>query len=335
MVETFEPKKLFILRILQVLEEFSDCNHRLRQSDIISLLKLQYDIECERKAVARNIAFLQQAGYDIVTDKDGVYLASRKFEPSELRFLIDSVLSNRNICKSHTKDLIAKLTAEGNKYFKSYAKHVVNLDDWQKDNNCEYFYNIETICEAIELNRKISFSYNYFDADKRKQKHKAERSTISPYRLFLKHGHYYLACNYDKYDNLAFIRLDRMSDVTLSEKSAKPPETVDNYELYNSLGKLDTYFPYMYVDKPVRIEFITANGTTHMIDNVLDTFGRNADITDMGDGNYKFSLMASPAGMRFWLLQHGKYVKLLSPQSLVEQIKSDINEMKKLYSEEK
>ena len=90
-----------------------------------------------------------------------------------------------------------------------------------------------------------------------------------------------------------------------------------------------------YSDKPERIEFITANNATHMIDNVIDTFGRNVVITDMSDGNYKFSLTASPSAMRFWLLQYGKYVKLLLPQSLVEQIKSDINEMNKLYSEGK
>ena len=330
-MEAFEPKKLSILRILQVLQEFSDCDHKLRQGEIISLLKIQYDIECERKAVARNIDFLQQAGYDIVRESDGIYLASRKFEPGELRLLIDSVLSNRNVCKAHTKEIIKKLTAEGGKYFKSYAKHVTNLDDWQKDENCDYFYNIELCCEAIEQQKKLSFFYNYFDIDKRKQKNNPEKSKISPYRLFLKNGHYYLACNYDRYDNLAFIRLDRMSDIEILQENARALNTVKNCEQGINLGKLDSHFPFMYSDKPERIEFITANNATHMIDNVIDTFGRNVNITDIGDGNYKFSLTASPSAMRFWLLQYGKYVKLLSPQSLVEQIKSDIQEIRKLY----
>ena len=332
-MESFEPKKLLILRILQVLQEFSDCDHKLRQNDIISLLKVQYDIGCERKAVARNIDFLEQAGYDIVRDSDGIYLSSRKFEPGELRLLIDSVLSNRNVCKAHTKEIIGKLTAEGAKYFKSYAKHVTNLDDWQKDDNCDYFYNIELCCEAIERQKKLSFFYSYFDSDKRKQKNKPEKSKISAFRLFLKNGHYYLACNYDRHDNLAFIRLDRMSDIEILQENARPLNTVKNCEQGINLGKLDSHFPFMHSDKPDRIEFITANNATHMIDHVIDTFGRNVNITDMGDGNYKFSLTASPSAMRFWLLQYGKYVKLLSPQHLVEQIKSDIQEMKKLYTE--
>ena len=332
-VETFEPKKLLILRILQILQEFSNCDHKLRQNDIISLLKVQYDIECERKAVARNIDFLQQAGHDIVRDSDGIYFASRKFESGELRLLIDSVLSNRNICKTHTKEIIGKLTAEGGKYFKSYAKHVTNLDDWQKDENCDYFYNIELCCEAIEQQKKLSFFYNYFDIDKRKQKNNPEKSKISPYRLFLKNGHYYLACNYDRYDNLAFIRLDRMSDIEILQENAGALNTVKNCEQGINLGKLDSHFPFMYSDKPERIEFITANCAMHMIDNVIDMFGQNVNIKDIGDGNYKFLLHASPAAMHFWLLQYGKYVKVLSPQSLVEQIKSDIQEIRKLYSE--
>ena len=334
-METFEPKKLFILRILQVLSEFSDCDHKLRQGDIISLLKVQYDIECERKAVARNIDFLQQAGYDIVSSGDGIYLASRKFEPGELRLLIDSVLSNRNVCKAHTKEIIDKLTAEGGKYFKSYAKHVTNVDDWQKDENCDYFYNIELVCEAIDGQKQIIFFYNYFDADKRKQKSKPQKSSVSPYKLFLKNGRYYLACNYVGHDNLAFIRLDRMSDIDILQEPVRKLETVENCESGINLGKLDTRFPFMYADIPERIVFVTANYATHMIDNVIDSFGRNVDITELNDGNYKFSLTASPSAMRFWLLQYGKYVKLISPQSLVEQIKDDIVEMNKLYSEEK
>ena len=111
-MESYEPKKLLILRILEILTEYSDSEHKLRQGEIISLLNVLYGIECERKAVARNIEFLQQAGYDIVSDGTGTYLAERKFEAGELRLLIDSVLTNRNVCKTHTKDLISKLIKE-------------------------------------------------------------------------------------------------------------------------------------------------------------------------------------------------------------------------------
>lgn len=330
-MDNFEPKKLLILRILQILTEFSDCDHKLRQNDIISLLRIQYGIECERKAIARNIEFLQTAGYDIVADNTGVYLAEKKFETGELRLLIDSALSNRNICKTHTKELIKKISEEGGKYFKNYAKHVVNLDDWQKDDSFDFFYNIELLCEAIEKNVKVEFFYNHYGADK-KLKHTREKKTIAnPYQLFLKNGHYYFACNYDGYENIVYLRIDRITDLRLTELHAKSLKEMQGYENGLNLGKLYNRLPYMFEDTPVRIEFITANGVENMVDNVIDWFGREVEISELEGGNYKFVLTASPRAMRFWILQFGKYVKVLSPQTLVEQIKNDIEEMKKLY----
>lgn len=332
-MESYEPKKLLILRILEILTEYSDCEHKLRQGEIISLLKILYGIECERKAVARNIEFLQQAGYDIVSDAMGAYLAERKFEAGELRLLIDSVLSNRNICKSHTKGLIEKLVKEGGKYFKSYAKHVVNLDDWQKDDNREFFYNIELLAEAIERKVKVEFFYNSYGADKILHKRKEAKSLVNPYGLFLKNGHYYLVCNYDKYDNHSYWRVDKITDIVLTDKPIKPLAKVQGFENGINLGKLNSRLPYMFDDDPQRIDFISTNSGDNMIDYVLDWSGRDVQITELSDGNFRFSLEASPRAMRFWILQFGKNVKVLSPQSLVDQIKDDINEMKKLYEE--
>lgn len=330
-MENFEPKKLLILRILQILTEFSDCDHKLRQNDIMSLLRIQYGIECERKAVARNIEFLQMAGYDIVANNTGVYLAEKKFETGELRLLIDSVLSNRNICKTHTKELIKKIAEEGGKYFKNYAKHIVNIDDWQKDDSFDFFYNIELLCEAIDKNVQVEFLYNHYDADK-KLKHIRERKTLAnPYQLFLKNGHYYLACNYDGHENIVYLRVDRVTDLRLTELHAKSLKEMQGYENGLNLGKLYNRLPYMFEDTPVRIEFITANGASNMVDIVIDWFGRDIEIIELTDGNYRFIVTASPRAMRFWILQFGKYVKVLSPQTLAEQIKNDIEEMKKLY----
>lgn len=332
-MESYEPKKLLILRILEVLTDYSDCDHKLRQGDIISLLKVLYGIDCERKAVARNIEFLQQAGYDIVSDNLGSYLAERKFEPGELRLLTDSVLSNRNICKAHTKDLIDKLVREGGKYFKNYAKHVVNLDDWQKDESREYFFNIELLSEAIEKKVKVVFNYNSFGADKKLRSRKSEKSLVNPYQLFLKNEHYYLVCNYDKHDNPAFCRVDRITNLSVTQEAIKPLSSIKGLENGINLGKLNNRLPFLYDDEPTRVEFVTANGAENMIDNVIDKFGRDVQITELADGNLKFSLMASERAIRFWLLQFGKYVKVLSPQTLIEQIEDDINEMKKLYED--
>ena len=92
-----EAKKTLIMRIYQILEEYSDDEHPLTQQDIIDLLERDYGIECERKAVGRNLSYLKEMGFEIEGDKKGIYLASRPFENAELRLLIDSVLSSSHI----------------------------------------------------------------------------------------------------------------------------------------------------------------------------------------------------------------------------------------------
>ena len=62
-----QAKKLYIMYILEILKKYSDDRHRLKQQDIIDIMKKDYDVACERKAVARNISDLQELGYDIIS----------------------------------------------------------------------------------------------------------------------------------------------------------------------------------------------------------------------------------------------------------------------------
>lgn len=79
-MDSFEPKKLAIIRILQILETYTDSDHPLTHEAIVDKLYSLYNITVERKAIGRNISLLQSAGYDIETTKKGSYLNSRLFE---------------------------------------------------------------------------------------------------------------------------------------------------------------------------------------------------------------------------------------------------------------
>ena len=122
-----QAKKLYIMYILEILKKYSDDRHRLKQQDIIDIMKKDYDVACERKAVARNISDLQELGYDIETG-GGYYLAERDFEDSELRLLIDSVLASKYIPANQAKDLIDRLAGQSNIYFKKQVRHVSNIE---------------------------------------------------------------------------------------------------------------------------------------------------------------------------------------------------------------
>ena len=70
---SFENKKLALLRIFQILEKYSDENHCLTQKDISNYLSNQYQIQIERKTVARNISLLREAGIEIIENSITIF----------------------------------------------------------------------------------------------------------------------------------------------------------------------------------------------------------------------------------------------------------------------
>ena len=149
-MESFEPKKLALIRIWQILKDYSDYDHPLTQEDIAVKLENEYGIVIERKAISRNISLLKEAGIDIESRRAGSYLERREFEDSELHMLIDGVLSSKHITAKHSKDIIERLCSLSNKYFRPNVKHIHSVNDWYKTDNQALFYNIELIDTAIE-----------------------------------------------------------------------------------------------------------------------------------------------------------------------------------------
>ena len=169
-MESFEPKKLALIRIWQILKEYSDCDHTLTQDDIAQHLVSEYGIVIERKAISRNISLLKEAGIEIESRRAGSYLAERAFEDSELKLLIDGVLCSKHITAKHSKDLIDRLCGLSNKFFRSHVKNVYSVNEWSKTDNQALFYNIELVDIAIEQNRRIAYDYNKIGIDKKLHK---------------------------------------------------------------------------------------------------------------------------------------------------------------------
>ena len=225
---TLEPKKLALLRIWQILLKHSDYDHPLTQEDIIDFLYKEYGIEMERKAIGKNIADLRDAGIEIGSRRAGSYIDSRDFEDSELRLLIDGVLQSKHITAKHSKDLIEKLCGLSNKYFKSHVKNVYSVNDWSKTDNQALFYNIDVIDEAIATGKMVEYDYNKYGVEKKL--HKSSFARLSPYQLILHNQRYYLMGYSSYWGNMTFHRLDRITNMRVSERPAVPLSSVPGYE---------------------------------------------------------------------------------------------------------
>lgn len=324
-----EPKKLLILRILKILTDYSDADHKLTQQDIIERLYKDYAIECERKAVGRNIAYLKEAGYVIEGDKNGVYLDERLFEISELRMLIDSVLSSRYIDKKHSEDLIKKLLDLGGKYFKDSTHHLYFNKSWTKSDNTTVFLNIEILNEAIDKGLQVSFVYNRYNEKKALVPTSETPFLVNPYQLLLHNQRYYLVCNPDGRDDIWYLRLDRMTEPTLTQTDSKPLKAVTGCENGLKLSQIDERLPYMFGGK---MEKITLSCDKSIINDLIDWFGKDVIIKDGQDGKITVELQSNAEGMLYWALQYGNYVEILSPNRLRENVKQSIIKMYNTYN---
>lgn len=328
-MDSFEPKKLALLRILQILERYTDCDHPLKHDEIVKKLENNYSITVERKAIGRNISLLQEAGYDIETTKKGSYLASRLFEDSELRLLSDSVLASQHITAKHSKELIEKIATLSNKYFKSHIKNVYSVNDWNKSENVALFYNIEIIDEAITNNRKIKFEYNKYGFDKKL--HRSARHIASPYQMILHNQRYFLMAYQEKWQHMRYFRLDRITNIELLQEPATDLRSIDGYKNGIDYKRFSSALPYMFSDEPEQITFLI-NGEW-MIDQIVDWFGFDFKIAEQDDKIY-VTVKASPDAMEYWAMQYLNNVEILSPMSLRERIAKNVNAANNKYNGE-
>ena len=327
-MDSLENKKLALLRIYQILYKYSDCDHPLKQEDLIRLLDNEYGIPLERKAVGRNLALLKDAGFDIEWNRGGSWLAGREFTDAELRVLIDGVLSSKYISERYSKDLINKLCNLSNKYFKSHVRHIYTVGDWDKSENQQLFYNIELIDDAIERGNQIRFDYNKYGIDKKM--HKTKTHHASPYQLVLHNQRYYLMALEDYWKNIAFFRVDRITNMSVTEENAVPITTVEGYRDGINYKELATSLPYMYSDKPAWVEFIAEN---YIADQIIDWFGKDIRIDKINEKQIKVTVKVSPSAMEHWALQYAGYVTVTSPQSLVESIKTRLQTSVEKYNQ--
>ena len=326
-----EPKRLALLRILEILQKFSDEKHPLKQDDILRILERDYGIVLERKAVGRIVSVLKEAGYEIESTPSGCYLIERTFEDSEIHLLIDGILASKHINPRHSKELIERLTALASPSFRRNVKNVYTVNDWDKTENPALFYNIGIIDEAIEKGRQIEYDYVKYGADKKLHVTRHQRGT--PYLLILHNQRYYLMSLNEKFKTLFYCRLDRITNVKIKDAPATDIRTVPGFENGIDYKRFSTAMPYMFADEPQQIEFLAPEW---VLDQVIDWFGKGIAIQAVNDEKtvYRVRVLSSPEAMEYWALQYAGAVEVVNPAALREKIKADLERAAEKYRQE-
>ncbi len=330
-----EPKKLALLRILQILYKHSDLNHPLTQEDIAKYLLNDYGIELERKAIGKNIALLRdEAGFDIVSEKRGSYLDGREFEDSELKLLIDSVLYSRYIAPKHAKALIEKLSSLGSRGFAKNLKTSYIIDHFHDRTFSELFNIIDLLEDAIRKSVQVKFFVSRYEEDKKLHHVWDEKVVVNPYRLVSRQGNYYLVCSYVDEDCLVNTRVEYITDIELTDVPRKPIEEMEKGEV-----AIDNYLnahPQMYNGNMVTVKMRVSR---HIFTDLVESFGKDFAVEEIKDEKLaKFyvniTLRANSWDICHFALEYLGYVTVLSPEWIIKKIKLYIKEGYEDYFEE-
>lgn len=315
MEKTLPSKTLAPLWILQILQKHSDYNHKLTQEDIIKMLKSEHSLEIERKTVSRNIANLVAAGYDIVDTRRGYYINSNSFDNSELQLLIDSVLFSRHISNNYAKNLIDKLIELGGPSLTTSVKNATRINDIDRETNKELFLNIELVSTAMLEHCKMSFVYYAYDFNKKLCPMWDEPIIVSPLRLVVAHGYYYLIAIIDGNDTPTNFRLDKLTNATIVNE----PIPLSESSLLND-DNLDKYLrshPLMYFGNSQNIKL---KADKIIFNDIIDTFGKDFTVVDQDEYSATITLLANESEIVEWALQNAEFVEILLPQHTRDKI---------------
>jgi predicted DNA-binding transcriptional regulator YafY len=179
----------------------------------------------------------------------------------------------------------------------------------------------------------VSFNYTHYGVDKKKHVRTGADGEptlfrVTPYQMVATNGRYYLVCSMDKYDTLGNYRVDRITNIQITSKPAKPKSKVKGMEHGFDLPKHMAEHIYMFHGDSVRVKFRAPIDT---ITDIVDWFGLDFDIKQADDEHVNITVLVNEHAMFHWAMQYGPVVEVLSPKRLRERIIKAVDVMATKY----
>ena len=218
-------------------------------------------------------------------------------------------------------------------YFDAKVGHIRNVSENQPENK-QLFYTTDVLDEAIGKGRQVSLTYNQYGTDKvlhpcLNSNGEIKKYIINPYQIVAANSRYYLICNFNKYDNAANLRLDRITDIQLLDTPAKDMRKVKGLENGLDLPKHMAEHIYMHSGDSA---WVTFRAKKDIISDIIDWFGNDVTFSKETEDECIVRVKVNENAMFCWAMQYGEHVEVLKPESLREKIKNAIEKMKIKYS---
>ena len=347
--EKENKKKYVIFKMVQILKDYSDREHPMLQKDLVRRLH-DMDYTTDRSTVRRALvdltsdpdsrvhSYANETHEEIDSEREyyfsGIYY-DQEFTEAELRWLIDGILYSRNVPHAQRDILIEKLCALGNIRVQKHMnmKRIRRLSE-EEPMNEQLFDNIEALNKAIEEEKKVTVIYNYMGPDFKLHPVYGDpnyHQLLNPYAMVVRNGFYFLICNKDNHSDMTHYRIDRITDIRLTDLPIKPYRQLDGFHDGWNLQEYMEHNINMAFGEPSLITFIAIENA---IPGIIDTFGKGVSFSRRSDGCYDCSVRVPLYDMELWAMQNWNKVLITNPPELVQRMEENLREGLENYSGE-
>ncbi len=324
-----ENQKLKMLYIVQLFSRETDDAHKLTMPEIIAKLAAE-GVNADRKTLYQDFDELRRFGFDIISEKEGrnyyYYLGSRDFELPELKLLVDSVQSSKFITDKKSGQLIKKLESLVSKYEGSQLHRQVIIAGRVKTMNESIYYNVDKIHAAIGADRQIRFKY--FDWNLKKEmepRYGGRWYQLSPWALMWDDEKYYLVAYDSKHETIIHYRVDKMTQIGILDEKREGHEA---FRQFNIAHYTNTLFG-MYAGDETKV---TIEAENRLVSVFIDRFGKDIIIAPVDDDHFRTTVTVAVSKQFFgWIMAIDGDVKVVAPNTVVEQLKAEIERLAEKY----
>ena len=323
-----ENQKFKILYLMKMLLERTDPAHIITMQEILAELDRQ-EIPAERKSIYHDIETLRQFGLDIGVKKDppaGYYLASREFELSELKILVDAVQASRFITVEKSRELIHKLEKLSSRQEALQLQRQVYVTSRVKTMNQSVYSNVDKIHEAMSADSGITFQYFAWTAEKKpKMKRDGVLYCVSPWCLTWEDENYYLLAYDGSAGKVKFYRVDKMLSIGLNGEPRQGQGEFDNFNVADFTKK--TFGMFNGEEKT-----ITLRMENRLAGVMIDRFGLEVPMRAVDEDTFQVRIEVKVSTQFYgWLAGLGKGVQITAPREEAENYKKYLKKLLKEY----
>lgn len=356
-------QKLKPYLVLQYLLRQSDENHVVSAENIVGYLEETCGIYAERRSIYRDIEEINKAmliveeeidvheaeeriaedeGEKLVVydkSKKGFYVRQRHYQPQDIRLLAECVYSAKFLSAGQAERLANVVCEFVSEEQAKTIRHDAFLTDRVKTDNKGVLNSISTINDAMSkeldgqkhIPEKISFQYLKYsinDVGKQVERRKGQKYTVSPYKLLINDGNYYLLAFDDHAQDMRTYRVDRMKGV---ERTGEPREGTEAFAAIDLKSYTKRVFS-MFGGKQERVVIRFINP---LLDAVVDRFGNeksNVSYEKLDDGHFVVTTQVEISDQFFgWILGFGKRAKIMAPPAVVNQFAAYLDKVREMY----